>query len=163
MRLDYARVVVLLSALALGAFAATEEWRYGGTNVIFQIIADGKGGCAVTRVIDISGTSLNGDVLWFDKKGQLLYQSGLSNIIAGGIAACTTENLVYCDMRATNVVIHVTADGTATVLPAMAGTLNRIPIFFYISDTRVSDKQGFFASESDTNANSVALVRYRHK
>jgi hypothetical protein len=155
--------LLLPLAFATCSLAATEEWRYDGTNEIFQITADGKGGCAITRVTDLGGADVSGDVLWFDKKGQLIYQGGLSNLLGGGIIVCTPKDLVVGDIRRTNLVVHVTRDGTASELPAAAGTLNRPPGRYIASKLVVYDAKGFFAMVSDTNANAYSLVRYRHK
>jgi len=163
MNRPYLRVALLSCLLALCALAATEEWRFEGTNDIFQITSDGKGGCAVTRITGVLGPAPTGDVLWFDRKGQLVYQGGISNLLGGGIAVCTRDNLVYGDVRDTNIVVHVNADGAATILPASAGTINHLPWRYFYNGSHVNDKKGYFVVVTETNANEVALVRYLYK
>ncbi len=156
------QAMALCALLAcVGAQAATEQWTYSGLTGIFQIVADGVGGCAMTRII--GGFDDSCDVVWLNKKGELLYQDGISNVLRGGILVCTPKNLVYADVRATNMVVHVAANGTATTLPAAAHTLNRPPLPYPIYWHLMADSKGFFAIRTDTNTLAATLVRYSNK
>ncbi|MCX7005524.1 MAG: hypothetical protein NTV22_19970 [bacterium] len=154
--------LVLVAVLACAcATAATEQWTYSGLTGIFQIVADGAGGCAMTRYAGAFDDS--SDVVWLNKKGALIYQAGISNVLRGGIMVCTPKNLVYADMRDTNMVVHVAADGTATIVPAAAHTLNRTPLPYPIYWQLMADSKGFFATRTDTNTMAATLVRYSNK
>jgi hypothetical protein len=154
-------IILLVAAGCASARAATEAWTYSGLTGIFQIVADGAGGCAMTRMD--SGDVQDGEVVWLDKKGALLYQAGISNVLRGGILVCTSKHLVYSDLRATNLVIHVALDGTATVLPAAANTFNRSSAALPIYQQAMADAKGFFAIRTDTNTLAATLVRYDNK
>jgi len=154
--------LALVAVLACAcAQAATEQWTYSGLTGIFQIVVDGAGGCAMTRYAGSFGD--DSDIVWLNKKGALIYRAGVSNVLHGGIMACTPKNLVYADMRDTNLVVHVAADSTATILPAAANTLNRTPLPYPIYWQRMADSKGFFAIRTDTNTMATTLVRYSNK
>jgi hypothetical protein len=154
-------IILLVAAGCASARAATEAWTYSGLTGIFQIVADGAGGCAITHTA--TRFMENGEVVWLDKKGALLYQAGISNVLHTGILICTPKNLVYSDMRATNLAIHVALDGTATLLPAAADTFNRAPSQYPIYQQFLADAKGFFAVRTDTNTMAATLVRYTNK
>jgi hypothetical protein len=153
---------VLFAALTCAcAQAATEEWTYGGLTGVLQVVADGAGGCAMTRFTD--GPYDYSDVVWLDKNGALLYQAALSNALRAGILVCTPKHLVYSDMRETNLVMYVAQDGTATMLPAAANTFNRSPALYPLYWQSMADRKGFFAIRTDTNTQAATLVRYTNK
>ena len=152
---------LLLATVCLPAAAATEQWTYDGLTGVFQLVADGAGGCAMTR---IGGSSMySGEVVWLNNRGELIYQDGLSNTIyGGGIMVCTPAQLVYGDVRGSNIVIHVSQSGAVT-LPAEPNTMNTSPLYLPIYQHVLADSKGFFAVRTDTNTLAVSVVRYSNK
>lgn len=151
--------VIVAAAAARGA---TEEWTYGGLSGVVQLVADGSGGCAFTRRTGGSGNK--GEVVWLDQAGQVRYQAGLSNLVhGGGIMMSTPTDLVYGDLWATKLVIHVNAKGEAAIVPAAANTVNASPAFFPLYHQRMDDKKGFFAVRMNTNTAAATVVRYSYK
>ncbi|NLF38171.1 hypothetical protein GX586_01910, partial [bacterium] len=63
-------LAIALSAIAAASCAcesaaSSQEWSVDGKASIYQIVADGKGGCAFTR----AETNGPPEILWLDKKG----------------------------------------------------------------------------------------------
>jgi hypothetical protein len=137
----------LLFTLALSATAATERWNYTAPFVqIFQIVADGTGGCGVL------GIATNGHffVAYLNKKGTPLYEKDLgaaANCL--GIARVTTKNLAYwVQSVAGSVLIHVNQKGVEqTISQVNFGYYPSAMLPFYNSN--FSDKKGFFSSTQD--------------
>lgn len=152
---------LLLTIVCLPAAAATEQWTYDALTGVFQLVADGGGGGAMTR---ISGSSMyHGDIVWLNNRGELIYHAGVSNIVqGGGIMVCTPTQLVYGDVRGSNIVMHVTTDGEALV-PAEPNTMNTSPLYLPIYQHVLADSKGFFAVRTDTNTLAVSVVRYSNK
>lgn len=141
------------------ADAATQQWTYSGSNGVYQIMVDGKGGCVVFRITHPP----KGDIVWLDKKGNPLYTVGVSNITVGRILTCTPKTLIYTDSREVPAVFQVDAKGTHTRLPAAAGTYNAITTPFPMFTNKATDKKGFFAVNTKTNPLSVTVIRFSNK
>ena len=152
--------LILLSTvlLSLSVTAATREWSYDGSNGVYQIVSDGNGGCALLRIV-----AGGGEVVWLNKKGEVQYQTIVSNVAVGGIVYCTPKNLVFADERERPVVYHVDKKGAVQELPADPHTFNTPLILFPILPNRLADKKGFFAVITETNANINTCVRYSNK
>ncbi len=153
-------VVFLLS---FSANAATEDWTYDGLSNIFQIVADGKGGCAMTRS---TNSVENFELIWLDKTGTLIYQTTLSNIVSSTIIDCTPKQLLFADYRSRPVFIQVDNKGVETIVPSSAGKYNMLPgvelIPVPVINSRIDDKKGYFLVRSSTNQNSATLIRYKN-
>jgi len=147
--------VVLLTQTAR---AATEQWTFDGSNGVYQVVADGAGGCAILRLLSGSG-----EIVWLDKKGAILYQTGVSNIIAGSIAVCTPKDLVYADNRGSLAVYHVNKKGTVQKLDADPNTVNTVQTLFPLLYNNIADKTGFFAVKNQTNTMTHTVIRYSNK
>ena len=152
---------------AAGVLAVTPAWSYETTNAIFQVVPDGKGGCAVVTVAVMIGPVISGRLLWLDRDGRLRYQTGLSNIYAGIVADCTSSRLIFADTRPDQAVYVVDESGTVTTVPAEPGTINRVtstklPFGFYRNDM-IYDRKGFFVVEVTTNQSLFTLIRYSNK
>jgi hypothetical protein len=148
------------------ARAVTQAWTFDSSNMIVQLIIDDKGGCAATYA-NVNSTNYLGSLIWFDREGTIRYQVGLSNAFYGGIVECTDKHLLYTDWRPDPGVYHVDDTGTATKVPAAAGTVNTtsggtIPVTFLLDDM-INDKKGFFLISTSTNETSTTLIRYNYK
>lgn len=148
------------------ARALTQAWTYDSTNMIIQLIIDGKGGCAATYV-NLNSTNYLGSLIWLDREGTVRYQTVLSNALYGGIVECTDKHLLYTDRRPDPGVFLVDDTGTATKVPAAAGTVNTtsggtIPVTLLMNDM-INDKKGFFLVSTSTNETSSTLIRYNNK
>ena len=145
--------------LTCASRAATVQWSYPGTSMIFQVVADGKGGCAFSRVF----LPQQGELTWLDKAGAVVYQTGLSNAIVGGVIACTDKYVVFADARPERVVFLVDSSGSAVQVPAPPGSVNRSPGQFPFCQRRLYDTKGFFAVNTNGASTEVTLVRYSNK
>ncbi len=160
-------IFLFLSVSLLFSFpinAATEDWSYDGLSNIFQVVTDGKGGCAMTR----STNSLdNIELVWLDKTGALIYQTTISNYIISAIIDCTPTQLLFSDYRSHPVFIQVDENGVETIVPSPAGKFNMLPgtgsTRFPVINTRLNDRKGFFLVRSSTNDTGATLIRYKNK
>jgi len=150
-------------SFSFSAKAASEDWTYDGLSNIFQVVADGKGGCAITRA---TNTIENIELHWLDKKGQLIYQTSLSNGLKNTIINCTPKQLLFSDFRPTPVFIQVDNKGTETEVPSPAGKYNMPPalgtIPIAVINSKIDDKKGFFLVRSATNDAGATLIRYKN-
>ena len=81
---------IAVTASCIKISAATEEWSADGQQMIYQVAADGKGGCVLIR----SETNSVYSILWVDKKGAEIYEAVVSN---ASIISCSNKQLVYSD------------------------------------------------------------------
>jgi len=158
--------LLILFALAvvftISVESATEEWSYDcGSNLVYQALADGKGGAAMI----FGYTPTNVTLVWFDKKGSVIYQTGLSNVMVFGIVGCTSKDLIYSDLYPdTGIqVFHVNSKGDKETIPADPGTFNTPTAMVPYYSNKSNDKKGFFVSFTDTNNPNTFFVRYRNK
>ena len=158
---SFAITLVALCALAATLYAATREWSIPIEGQTFQIIADGKGGCAFITI----GTGMVGKVVWVDKKGMVKYEDTISvPALYVGIIKCTKKELVYSKSPASSFkVIQVDKKGQVTEL-SDPGKLLLGPFYPYPS-SQPSDRKGFFALSAVTNPPppSFELIRYKSK
>ncbi len=160
-------IFLFLSVSLLFSFsikAATEDWSYDGLSNIFQVVIDGKGGCAMTR----STNSLdNIELVWLDKTGALIYQTTITNFVISTIIDCTPKQLLFSDYRPHPVFIQVDNQGVETIVPSPAGKYNMLPgagaMHFPIINTKLNDRKGFFLVRSSTNDTGATLIRYKNK
>jgi hypothetical protein len=151
----------LLACLAL--HAATEQWRYATGQRVAQILADGKGGCAVLY----GDTNDHFTIVWLDKKGAVRYQQ--SGQLSSGpplamLAACTSKQLLHSDLSIFYQLVQVNKKGEPRAVAALGGFVLGSPLFpapFALSDT--GDRKGFFVLNTDTNTSEDTVVRYRFK
>ena len=162
MKILFSIVLFLDVFLTIPVESATEEWSYDcGSNIVYQAYTDGKGGAAMVY----GSTSTNITLVWFDKKGDIIYQTGLSNIMVMGIAGCTSKDLIYTDIYPdTGVhVFHVNSKGDKETIPADPNTFNTTMALGPSYGSKSDDKKGFFVSFTDTNTLNTSFVRYRNK
>jgi|GEM_PF-539386 len=159
--------ILILTAVLFFSFsakAASEVWTYDGLSNIFQVVADGKGGCAMTRC---TNSIDNAEIVWLDNKGQLIFQTSISNIIKSSIIMCTPKHLLFTDFRPDPVFIQVDNNGTESVVSSPSGKYNMVPgpgtIPVGILNSKIDDKKGFFLVRSATNENGATLIRYKNK
>jgi len=136
--------------------AATEQWEVDGKDMIYQVAADGKGGCALIRV----ETNLVYSILWVDKKGAEIYEAGVSN---ASIISCSNKQLVYSDDFNGSGIIQVDSKGSTTKISkpgeeAYASYFGKI-----IPSSVMSDKKGFFGVKMEILINRQKLVRFSNK
>jgi len=137
----------LLVTLALSATAATERWNYTAPFAqIFQIVADGTGGCGVL------GVATNGHffVAYLNKKGTPLYEKDFGAAVnCLGIARVTAKNLSYwVQSVAGSVLIHVNHKGVEQTISQVNSAYYPSGIIpFYKCE--FSDKKGYFSSKVD--------------
>ncbi len=151
---------MVLSGVA--ARSATEQWSVMSTNTPFIVMADGKGGCGIARIT--SGSQ--GEILWVDATGAVIYQKGVSNVIVGAVLDVAPDHLLYADgsQNSSNVVVHVVdSKHVDTTLPAAPDTINKPPGHFPFSQTRMDDAKGFFVIRTDTNTLEYSVVRFSSK
>lgn len=154
-------IVAIIGMIIIGlhVFAATEQWRYQSPHEITQIMADGKGGCALV-VADTNGIA---QVIWLDKKGQLLYTSlQAPGFPIGAINSCTPKQLVYTLFLGPPMLVQVTRTGQEIPVASIGGYLYGRPLT-YGGGSELSDKKGFFVVNVETNTMRKTLVRYSYK
>ena len=156
-------IFLLAGFLSINVESATEEWSYDcGSNVVYQAYTDGKGGAAMVYGSPPANTTL----VWLDKKGDIIYQAGISNIMAMGITGCTSKDLIYGDLYPDTgmQVFHVNSKGDKEIIPADPDTYNTTSGMMMPSyGNKSDDKKGFFISFTDTNTLNTSFVRYRNK
>jgi hypothetical protein len=153
-------VLVLLCALAATLYAATREWSVPVNGQVFQVVADGKGGCAFVWV---SGSS-TGTVVWVDKKGAVKYQKAV--VLLGpysGIIKCTKKELVFVDASGQSVIVQVDKKNQTSEISEPGKLL--LGAGYPYPASIPADKKGFFALSVDTNSPMPAfeLIRYSDK
>jgi len=158
-----AKIIVLgifcLAIIVIQVYAATEQWRYQSPQEIVQVVPDGQGGCAIT-VADTNGLS---QVVWLDKKGQVLYTSMQAMGFPGGsIGSCTPKQITYTLLLGPPMVVQVTKSGQEIPVASIGGYLYGLPPV-YANNSEYSDKKGFFVFNVDTNTLRKTLVRYSYK
>jgi len=162
----YILMTAMLLLATLAVVAATEQWRYDGWHIIYQVAADGTGGCALYRVT----TNGSASVVWLDKNGQAQYDRVME-------AAALINPIVYCSKKTglaftaftgnpTNKVIGLVLvdkklKETVTTVPGK----NVVPGSYPYGSTGTAnfDKKGFFVTEISTNGIGSVLVRYTYK
>jgi len=150
-------VTVVALAVATTVQAATLEWAVDGFAVIYQVVADGKGGCAVL------GAYPGGPcVVWIDSSGAKVYDRTLTTSSLG-ILAFDGKNLVYHLATSPMTLVTVDKKGAERTVsdPAyhMYGTYVAAPY----QPSRAGDKKGFFTAQAPTGAGTWRVARYSYK
>ncbi len=146
--------------------AATELWSYDGWQLIWQIVPDGKGGCAFVRV---ESNDL-AEVVWLDKKGGLVYKTNINTTNNSGPSAASdfilffkNKNLFFRDIiDGASAVIEIDPKGQKTTLKSSGNDI-RGPVLMFYSPSELSDKKGFFTTKMDIIDNRQKLVRFSYK
>lgn len=150
--------VVAAAWYACETAASSEEWSVDGKAIIYQIVADGKGGCAFTRA------ETNGpiEILWLDKKGGVIFQSALTALVARTILSCTQSQLVFADSRGVPVIFAVDKKGVSTLIETPNGYTTG-PMMMVGTENFLCDKKGFFQRRVDLySSGRNTLVRFRY-
>lgn len=146
------------------AAAATELWSYDGWTQVRQILPDGKGGCAFVRL----ETNLLAEVVWLDKKGELIYKTNINVTNTYGtrvvnILFFNKKNLFIGDVRnAVAVVIEVDTKGQETIIQHPGENVGN-PLFMLYTPSELSDKRGFFVMKTDIVTHRQRVVRFSNK
>lgn len=152
---------LLLCALAhiisVTTQAATLLWAVDGFDAIYQMVADGKGGCAV------AGVYLGAPyIVWLDSAGNKVYQKTLA-VGTLGIVAFDGKNLVYhlSTSPMTLVTVDKKSNEKSVSDPAyhMFGTFMITPY----QPNRPFDKKGFFTAQAPTAPGTWRVARYAYK
>jgi hypothetical protein len=153
------RVTVLAAVLlTFCATAATEEWSTAEDwNIIYQVRADGKGGCAVF------GVAVGGYyIAWYDKHGDEIYNATIPGG-SHGIYSCTKKTLSYSRQGVLDYeMVTVDRDGVATTV-SQGNTdflYTGIPPY---QVSAVQDKKGYFVTKLNKGTSKFYVTRYSHK
>jgi hypothetical protein len=148
---------VVLGTLA--AWAATQRWSYDSAPAIYQIMADGSGGCAYVR----RETNSYYAVLWLDKKGTLLHRADVNTNQTPTIVSCTKKQLVYTALQDSWRFVQVMSDGTVTPITAGSDMLTVPFLQREIPVNRTTDHKGFFGVLITMPSSRQTLVRFDNK
>lgn len=146
--------ITMCLACALFVYAATEEWDHDGQHQIIQVVADGKGGCAFLRM----STNHIQSLVWLDSKGQVLYQSVVSNAV---IFTCSKKQVVFSDKQSGDTVKQVDVKGTVSLLDDPDRMEGPLTMQYY--QNTMADKKGFFAIKMVSPPGEQRLVRFKNK
>jgi hypothetical protein len=159
-------MIAILAVASLAVFAATEQWRYDGWHIVYQVAADGTGGCAVYRVT----TNGSASIVWLDKNGQAKYDRVSEQVpLLNPIIYCNKKNgLAFAAVTgsSTNKVmglILVDKKLNESVMTAPGKHLMPGSYPYGSTGTSTTDKKGFFAVEMSTNGVGATLIRYTYK
>ncbi len=145
-------------------FAATELWSYDGWESVRQVILDGKGGCAFIRM----ETNDIAEVVWLDKKGQLVYKTNINVTNSTGffpvkILFFKKKSLFFSDFRNTlSSVIEVNNKGQETTIQSTGNNVGG-PMLMIYDQSNLSDKRGFFTIKFDVVNSRQSIVRFNNK
>ncbi len=169
--LIFVLIALVSSTFCNLATAATEQWRHelatDVTNIDFyvdQIVADGKGGCAVSVQAQTTDTwnDVSYYVAYYDKKGTKVWEKtydrkngeiSYSNkkVTVIGLAEAELENqkVIVIDKKGGETVVekptaHIDGDVNSDIGP-------------------LGDKKGFFVVEEDIASGKISIVRYSYK
>ena len=137
-------------------YAATEQWEVDGQQMIFQVAADSKGGCALIRVETNSVYS----ILWVDKNGAEIYEAGVSN---ASIISCSNKQLVYSDDLNGSGIVQVDSKGDTTKISKPGEEAYASYFGKLMFSSVMSDKKGFFGVKMDMLTSRQKLVRFSNK
>ena len=136
--------------------AATEQWEIDVQKMIFQVAADGKGGCVLIRMETNSVYS----ILWVDKKGAEIYEAGVSN---ASIISCSNKQLVYSDNLNGSEIVQVDSKGGTTKISRPNEEAYGSYLGNMMPGTVMSDKKGFFGVKMEMLTSRQKLVRFSNK
>ncbi len=150
-------VALLLSLSAMVVPAATFQWSADGFAMINQIVADGKGGCAVL------GTNGGGFyIVWLDKKGVKIYEKTVVNTCAG-ILSCDNKTLVYNMLGSPYTLIAVDKKGVETTVSDPAYNMRGVFMTTPNQPNVPRDSKGFFTAQAPTGPGTWRVARYTFK
>lgn len=141
------------------AGAATQQWIFDGDDVIRQVIADGKGGCAVVT----QNTNGFPSITWLDKNGDVRYQETWSEAITVYIVKCSKKMLLYGVDSLPSKFFHVDKKGVNTTISDGSNDLNSGIYASVIPVNCMADKKGFFTILIDLADGTQKLVRFSRK
>ncbi len=147
---------IAVTASCIKISAATEEWSVDGQQMIYQVAADGKGGCVLIR----SETNSVFSILWVDKKGAEIYEAVVSN---ASIISCSNKQLVYSDNLNDSEIVQVDSKGGTTKISKPDEEAYGSYLGNMMPSTVMSDKKGFFAVKMDVLISRQQLVRFSNK
>ncbi len=155
-------ILILSGTVALTvllARAATRQWEYTSIQTIIQVVADGKGGCALA----MADTNNIVTVVWLDRKGRSLYQSlPVSGPMLGPIQDCSPKQLTYTIFIGYPMIVQVDKKGHEQPVVSIGGITYGTPLAPN-ANNRLGDKKGFLVINVDTNTMRETLVRYSFK
>ena len=155
----FSSLFAFLLVLTTLAVAATRQWSFDGEEFVRQVIADGKGGCAVVTFDTNSFPTLT----WLDKKGQVRYQENWSDAIPVRIVTCSKKMLLYCVDVPPWEFVHVDKKGVVTTINDTPRDLDSGLLSSVIPVSRMADKKGFFAVSMDVMSGGQDLIRFSRK
>ena len=161
----YARTLTIaLFALAVcitGVHAATREWSVDAPGQIYQVVGDGKGGCAFVWITTAGVPT----VVWVDKKGAVKYEKTLSPTSwPFSVAQCTRRQINYLsDTGSGHQLVQIDKQGRETSVATSGQVVANGGYPFTLLNA--TDKKGFFVVQLSTNtpAPTSQLVRYSNK
>jgi len=159
------------SMFSISALAATEQWRHEiatpVTNIEFtvdQIVADGKGGCAVAVQAENTDTwnKVSYYVACFDKKGNKKWEK--TYIEKEGEIAYSNQKLTVIGLNSwgpghAKIIVVDKKGGESVADDADAHIDGR----FNDDIGPLGDKKGFFVEEEEIASGKISIVRYSYK
>ena len=149
----------LLLLWAAAAPAATYQWSIAGFANVYQILADGKGGCVVL------GSTLGGQrIVRLNKNGVIVYDKLLVGAMSLGILSFDGKTLVYQQQTAAaGTLIVVDKKGVeTTVSHENYDQMGHFSVSPY-QPNNPSDKKGFFTMQKPTSPGTWRVARYTYK
>ncbi len=142
--------------LTSSLFAATEQWSNDlGVGTVFDLLVDGNGGCALVVTLPAGMT-----VLWFDKKGNKLYEKVVTGTAA--ITAVSKKNMVYQLRTSETIQVQVDNKGRETTIADSAYDINS-KNFMGTPILSTGDKKGFIVYKQNKSTGLITLIRYSYK
>lgn len=159
MKTIWRKMLLACCITAIPALAATQLWTFGPVLAVYQVVADGSGGCAVGW-IETNGFMF---VTWLDKKGNEVFSHRGSGFSPGGpVLGCNKKQLVYADVPGLFTTVTVDRKGVATVVTALGAFLQEPP-GSPSSRCKLDDPRGIFLVNMNTNTGFQTLIRMSHK
>ena len=145
-------VIILTNSL----LAATEQWSNDlGVGTVMDLVVDGNGGCALIAALPAGIT-----VLWFDKKGNKLYEKVVTATVA--ITAVSKKNIVYQLQAAETTQVQVDKKGQETTISDATSYINS-KTFMGTPILPTGDKKGFIVWKQNKSTSLITLIRYSYK
>ncbi|MCX7004049.1 MAG: hypothetical protein NTV22_12380 [bacterium] len=151
-------LVVVLLVSAVAAPAATFQWAVDGFISVMQIVADGKGGCAVLGAYP-GGMC----VVWIDKKGAKLYDKTLTGTSSMGILSFDGKTLIYPLTTSPMSLVAVDKKGVETSVSDAAYSMYGVFLGMPYQPNVPRDSKGFFTVQTPTGPGTWRVARYTIK
>ena len=154
--------IIIVLGLAVTAAALTERWRYTSNQRVFQLVADGGGGCALISIITNDLVRL----VWLNKKGNqimVIDPIGMVFPTEGPIHQCTPRGLLVAAGMPYPLLFQISSKGALTPVATLGGLLLGSPIVSPLPHSVYADRKGFFAININTTLQSYAVIRYTYK